>query len=345
MKKITPIFVLGSARNGTTWLCNILCNHPQIVGAQHKIHWGIHESNIYKNMHYWGDLSKDKNFIRFMELYSSADYFQLVEGDKNYFYRNRPADFLEFYFKLMDQFAIKKNATHWLTKLDPDFYIHPKELNEFFYRIEKRYKYYRLIGIKREFISVFNSYLNMEGRASQHRTALFVRELLILLEGSRYIAHYNTIENVIKLKKGILLDFNKLRYNREKEIYNICKYLNLDFSSKMLIDDFKPNSSLKYKGKNNQKIIPNLELKIADILVNYIFSRIPSLAINSIASKNLLCSVNSPAPRSFISFTPNSFACRKTSFHLSKLSVDPWSLLSSVLKQYQHLRLQLIPNS
>ena len=54
MKKIIPIFILGSARNGTTWLCNILCNHPEIVGAQHKVHWGIYESNIYKNMHYWG---------------------------------------------------------------------------------------------------------------------------------------------------------------------------------------------------------------------------------------------------------------------------------------------------
>ena len=175
---------------------------------------------------------------------------------------------------------MKKDASCWVTKLDPDFYINPKELNEFFCRIEKRYKHYRLIGIKREFISVFNSYLNMEGKASQHRNALFVRELLILLKGSRYIAHYNTIENVVKLKKGILLDFNKLRYNRGKEIYNICKYLNLDFSSKMLIDDFKPNSSLKYKEKNDQKIIPRLELKIANILVNYIFSRIPSLAIN-----------------------------------------------------------------
>jgi len=280
MRQITPIFILGSARNGTTWLCNILCNHPQIVGAQHKVHWGIHESNIYKNMHYWGDLSKDKNFIRFVELYSSADYFQLVEGDKNYFYRDHPADFLEFFLTLMDQYAMKKDASYWVTKLDPNFYIHPKSLNEFFCRIEKRYKYYRLIGIKRKFESVFNSYLNMEGRASQHRTTLFVRELLVLLESARYIAHYNTIENVIRLKKGILLDFNKLRYNREKEIYNICKYFNLDFSSKMLIDDFKPNSSLKYKGKNNQKIIPNLELKIANILVNYIFSRIPSLAIS-----------------------------------------------------------------
>lgn len=280
MKKIIPIFILGSARNGTTWLCNILCNHPKIVGAQHKVHWGIHESNIYKNMHYWGDLKDDRNFIKFIELYSSADYFQLVEGDKNYFYGNRPANFLEFFLTLMDQYAMKKDASYWVTKLDPDFYIHPKELNEFFCRIEKRYKHYRLIDIKREFISVFNSYLNMEGKASQHRNALFVRELLILLEGSRYTAHCNTIENVIKLKKGILLDFNKLRYNREKEIFNICKYLNLDFSSKMLIDDFKPNSSLKYKEKNDQKIIPNLELKIADILVNYIFSRIPGLAIN-----------------------------------------------------------------
>ena len=44
-----------------------------------------------------GDLKDDRNFIKFIELYSSADYFQLVEGDKNYFYGDRPANLLEFF--------------------------------------------------------------------------------------------------------------------------------------------------------------------------------------------------------------------------------------------------------
>ncbi|MFW5953609.1 MAG: sulfotransferase, partial [Candidatus Natronoplasma sp.] len=128
---VTPIFVLGLERNGTTWLQNILCNHPKIVGAQHQAHWGIKESYICGNILYWGNFEDNDEFIEFLELYSSGDYFKLVEGNKEYFYQNRPEDFADFFFELMDNYAEKKNATYWITKLDSLFYRHEELLDKF----------------------------------------------------------------------------------------------------------------------------------------------------------------------------------------------------------------------
>lgn len=85
---VNPVFVLGLNRNGTTWLPNILCNHPEICGAQHKVHWGIKETNICRHILYWNDFVKNDEFIKFLELYSSGDHFTLSEGDKRYFYQN-----------------------------------------------------------------------------------------------------------------------------------------------------------------------------------------------------------------------------------------------------------------
>jgi len=278
-KKIRPIFILGSARNGTTWLANVLCNHSEIIGAQHEVHWGIHESKIYENLHYWGNLKNDRNFIKFIELYSSADYFQLVEGDKNYFYSHHPQDFIEFFFTLMDQYTEKKKVSFWITKLDPNFYLYPKEFNDFLRRVEARYPNYILIGIKRDFESVFPSYLRMKGVASQNRMALFIRELLILLEGSRYFLHYHSINKIIQEKNGITVNFNEFREHKEKIVKKICHYLSLKYEPDMIRDKFKPNSSfLSRKGKNQWPIL-KYELKWASILIKVILPKIPHLAL------------------------------------------------------------------
>lgn len=273
--EVSPIFVLGSARNGTTWLCNVLCRHPQIVGAQHEAHWGINESNIYKNMRYWGDFGEDRNFIKFMELYSSADYFRLVEGNKDYFYKNRPGDFPDFFLTLMDQFAEKKGAKYWVTKLDPFFYSHPKELMKFISLLNQRYRFYKFIGIKRDFPSALQSYLNMEGRASQHRNAPFIRQVATLLESARYTIHYKVIEQIVESKNGLLILFSEFKKHHNEKIHQIMDFLGLSYSSDMLKSHYNPNSSLT---KKNQILVPKQEIFLGKKLFLPVFSRLPWVA-------------------------------------------------------------------
>jgi hypothetical protein len=41
-KNLNPIFILGLARNGTTWLTNSLNKHSDIVTPSHWLHHGAH---------------------------------------------------------------------------------------------------------------------------------------------------------------------------------------------------------------------------------------------------------------------------------------------------------------
>jgi hypothetical protein len=247
---ITPIFVLGSERNGTTWLCNILCQHPQIVGAQHKAHWGIHESFIYRHLRYWGDFGNDRNFITFLELYSTGDYFRLVEGDKQYFYNHRPESFVDFFLTLMDQYAQKHDAVYWTTKLDPSFYYRPKRLHDFISRLDQHYDGYKFIGIKRDFIPVLKSYLKMQGKAHQHRTWPLVRQGATCLETAKYAVHYDGIKKMVDRYNGLLLSFTDLKNNRKETVHRIVDFLDLDDSPNLLNDAYIANSS--FMGRQGQ---------------------------------------------------------------------------------------------
>lgn len=241
---VKPVFVLGLARNGTTWLSNILCSHPEVVGAQHEAHWGIHESRICEHLLYWDNLEDNDQFIHFLETYSSGDYFKLVKGDKGYFYRNRPRNFPEFFFELMDNYARKEDAKYWITKLDQRFYEHPRELKRFLLKANARYKQIKFIGIKRKFVEVLRSSLNTQGKSRERlRSSRKERLIRSLLNTVSYANGYNHIENIISVRDSLLLQFNSLKNERSETIKKIVDHLKIDYSDQMLKDSFPANSS------------------------------------------------------------------------------------------------------
>lgn len=273
---VNPIFILGSDRNGTTWLPNILCNHPEICGAQHRAHWGIKESYICRHILYWNDFDENDEFIKFLELYSSGDYFKLVEGDKEYFYENRPEDFTDFFFQMMDNYAEKKDAKYWTTKLDKQFYNHPTILKRFFQKADERYEKIKFIGIKRKYADVLGSALNMPGADKRWRKQRFKKEIFAIDNMINYAHDYNSIKKIISERNGLMLQFNLLKNDREKAFEKIIKYLNIDYSEKMLEDNYPANSS--YRGREGRIKLPDWEEKMITIYLLPIFESTESLS-------------------------------------------------------------------
>lgn len=281
MHKVRPVFVLGPDRSGTTLLCNLLCRHPQIAGPQHKAHWGIHFSHILSHTLYWGNFRNDNNFIRFMELYSSADFFRLVGGDRDYFYRNRPHNFFEFFLTLMDQFAEREGVAYWTTKLEPAFYYHPKELAEFISLLEQRYgDDCKFIAVKRDYAPLLRSYLHLPS-TSRRRAALLQKQTAILLGTAEYIHYYRYIEQIINTKNGLLLLFSDLQNNLEAAAHRVTDYLNLEYSPEMLRRKYKPNTSFLTK-EERARSVSKLDLFIGRNLFMPLFSIFPGLAISVI---------------------------------------------------------------
>jgi hypothetical protein len=271
-----PIFVIGSARNGTTWLSNAISNHPDISAVRSKAHWGLVESKIFENYQFWGNLKDKDNLIKFLESYSSSDYFRCLRGIKKYYYNNPPNDFYDFFFTLMDRFAERESSTYWLTKLDQSFYSRPEKLSEFLGRINRRYERPFFVGIKREFKDVVTSYVNMQGVPPQDRNTAPTREAAILLQAARYTLHYYTVNKIISNRDGQLIRFDDLRNRRKEVLFNVSNKIGVDFSQIMLEDLYPSNSS--FRSKKVVKKIPKWELFLANDIIKKLLNRLTYLS-------------------------------------------------------------------
>ena len=255
---VTPIFVLGSARNGTTWLCNIFSGHTDIAAAQHPAHWGFHESNLFKNSKYWGDLGPLDRRIRFLELYTAGDHFQLVGGDRAALERDltrisryRSPDFYDAFFFTMDQFARSTGTKHWLTKLDPLFYVHSRELARFVGRITARYGTVHWVGIERPVADVVRSYLNMEGRATQRRTAFTRMPAFVMFETARHVVHYRRIRGLRRQIEFPIVSYRDLRSKPGETVADICHAVGLVSQHELHRTRYQANSSVAYRSASH----------------------------------------------------------------------------------------------
>lgn len=246
-RAIQPIFVVGSARNGTTWLCNSLIAHPEVAAAQHPAHWGFHESNLLKNQRAFGPFDSLDHLLRFTELYSGCDHFRLVEGDRAWLESRRPHDFIEAFFLLMDRYAERSGKSFWLTKLDPVFLLHPKELAAFIDRVVGRYGDFRAVAIRRRLPAVLQSYLNMEGRATQRRTAAGRHIAFLVFETIRYAVHYREVSRLIRGSGVPLIRYEQLAADPVAVLHRVCARLGLGAVDAPLENRYRANSSTAYR--------------------------------------------------------------------------------------------------
>ena len=244
---LIPIFVCGSARNGTTWLCNVLSNHPDVVAAQHQAHWGFHESNVFKNYRYWGGFSDLQKLLSFARLYSGADHARLIGCSQESILAAAPEDFYDAFLAGMDQFARRQGKRFWVTKMDPLIYLHPRELGRLVERLKTRYPEVRFVGVQRNLPDVLQSYLNMAGRAEQRRTSRFRAPLFVLFETARYVVHYRRIRTLLRRLGAPLVSYDQLKSNTAVVLGRLCDSIGISYDDSMLQPRFQPNSSLAYR--------------------------------------------------------------------------------------------------
>lgn len=260
---ITPVIYLGAPRNGTTWLGNILIKSFKVSSAYHPLHYGIHESNIYRNYKFWGNLESLNNYISFLELYSSSDYFKLVDGNKDSFYEKKHSNFYSFFFELMDQYALSNNSNHWCTKLDPDIFLEVGAIDKLMSQINLRYDNVKYISIKREYPEYLRSYINMGGHSYKKR--LKNKFVANILAAARYKLNYRKIQKIINNNSALHIDFQELKDNYEKQINRIEEYLGLSYFPSTL--DIPRNSSFdKPKTAESFSITSKLIFNIINVI-------------------------------------------------------------------------------
>jgi len=176
-RQITPVLIVGLNRNGTTWLGNVLSQCFGITTAHHELHYGFCETDLYENVKYWKNFDDLNSYIFFLENYANADLFKILEGDKNYFIKNRATNFYDFFFELMDQLSRKQGNQYWTIKLSAGFFHDKKEFEALQGELNKRYGKVRYIIIQREYDDYIRSYINMIGDAKIKRNTSIKKQI------------------------------------------------------------------------------------------------------------------------------------------------------------------------
>ncbi|MCS4223595.1 sulfotransferase [Salinibacter ruber] len=261
-----PVFVVGSARNGTTWLSNLIASHQSISCVQHEAHWGIHESKIYEHYKYFGRIESTNDIIKFSELYTSTDYFNIAGLDDSFFYENASSisNFYDAFHLMMDKFAERSNNNIWLTKLSPKLLTRKSEFDKYIKSLSQRYEEYLFVSVKRRFNEVLPSYLNMQGRADQKRKQRPYKEVYSLFETIRYAVHYKSIYSYFRPTRIKHITFEELKNNKQKEINNIFSFLGVS-SKNDIKTDYNQNSS--YYSSENTVNVDGWFLALAKYLV------------------------------------------------------------------------------
>ncbi len=288
-QRLTPIFVLGSARSGTTWLSNLLAAHPAIAAAQHVVHWGCLESEMYQYARHAGDLRDEGRFVRFLETFAATDLFRVLEGDKEKVYRTRPTDMYDLLFGLFDDFALRHGTSFWTTKLDPALLYRPTDLEHFMDRLTRRYRGAKWIGITRGAHAVVASYLRMESRRSIRGLGRHVKALATVLEAGRYVAHNRGMDELLASRRGLRLSFEELRADEAAVRARLSSYLGLDLSPAR--SAYLPNTSHR---DGRPDATTEVAARIADRVLVPAFQRAPGLARGIVRLRDLSRGDHSP---------------------------------------------------
>jgi hypothetical protein len=233
---------------------------------------------LLQHSRYWGDISDLDRFIHFLELYSSGDFFRITGEQKGHFYRNRPSDFYEFFFELMDRFAERHGFQFWVAKLEEGFYHFPDELARFLTALSGRYSETRFIGIVRDFPSVLKSHIRRRLTTENvQRPGLSPgNQWFALTQTLRYSAQRPKIRMIVQKQNGLLLDFADVVGDMEATTRRICAHIGVEYAPEMLERRFAPNTSFRATGERGN-VLPEWQLSTLDRVVRPLLEAIHPL--------------------------------------------------------------------
>ena len=227
-----PLFIVGKHRSGTTWLSNLLLDHAQIAGVEHRHHHGIHESAFFSHVHgRYGDLSVFSNFAEFASVLSQSDYFRLMEVSFDEIVQLYPSTYAGVFRAIMDRFADRHGARYWIEKSP----MHTSRIRE----IGQLYSDAQFVGILRNPVDAASSWLKRQEvgeNVFQRLTGLgrFTLNKCIL------DAHIREMQREWPERVRIVR-YENLVQNQDDVVAAVCSFLGLPV--KELHAQYAPNTS------------------------------------------------------------------------------------------------------
>ncbi len=254
----TPLFVLGTARSGTTWLANMLASHPDLAAVTAPEHHGIHESHLFSHTRYV--LIGRKTCRQFVERYRREDYFKLLGlGTLGLCDNEELIDIYGFFRLLMEKFAASRGAKYWLEKTPKHTIYYRELLTQFPHAV--------FVVIQRRFENTLLSNLNMFARPGGGRWRQIAEKVF------RYVSDEKAIGKLKKVapKQVVAVSYEDLLKDKDSELLKVLDFLGLEKLS--LKSAFAANSS--FDQKKIQKItLGKLDWKFI-FLMKFLFGLLP----------------------------------------------------------------------
>ncbi len=268
---VSPIFIVGARRTGTTWLGNIICNHSRVAGVQEVSE--IRQDGIYESAYFshlagkYGDLKDPNNLIRFVEIFASSSYFIKSGLDKEIFYREKPKNCQSLFQLFMEHLAKKQGAEYCVEKT-PSHSLHLAEISSY-------YKQAKFVAIRRNIVDQIKSISKFNEFDDGKNIGWFKRKRLLLKRMMTYHTYYKHILHFIAKQpdKVILIEYAELKKSTKETVSRICKFLGIDFQAEMLEKKYKPNTSF-VNNSERMSILSAADEKLVSIL-NPLFSLLP----------------------------------------------------------------------
>lgn len=211
----TPLFVVGTARSGTTWLANLLASHPDIAGVAAAVHEGVMESHLLDHTRFAlpGEWTREA----FAERYAAEDYAKLAAVAPEEFCAAAPprGDAVTFFGVLMELVAAKAGARYWLEKT-PKHAIYADLLL-------RRFAGARFVIIEREFVATVQSQVALFANARAGRLRQRMEKV------ARYASDARAIRRLRHRASGrtVTVSYEALARDTEGETGRVLRFLDL----------------------------------------------------------------------------------------------------------------------
>ena len=240
-----PVFVLGLQRSGTTWLANVLANHPSAVAVQAEDHFGIHESIFFSHFaRAYGDLADDLNFRRFAAEFTTSDYYVLTGLPPDWLLSDRPRSYPEAFRDVMDEMARRRGGVKLWIEKSPTHTLLAEELAGAFPDA-------RFVGIERSPEPVIASQLRLDGDEPRYPRRL-LRLLSMCLTYSlnqRWLARFCR-----ECDRCRSTSYEDLSANPAAETERICAFLGVPFTEDMLDLPWRRNTSFEGRQERSRSL-------------------------------------------------------------------------------------------
>lgn len=231
--KITPIFLLGPQRSGTTWLANMLCAHPEVACVEADEHRGIHESIYFSHFaRAYGDLRDDRNYEWFIRDFMDSDYYRLTDIEEGWLWKVEARTYPSLFRALMNELARRRSCRFWIEKSPHHTLMGGK--------LAKMFPDARFVCITRNAPDLIRSRIGHKGTSLTYlqRLYLFARSCATHSLYERYLHRFSA-----SCPRAIMTEYETVVRNPENAMQDITQFLSLSYDATMLNLRYTPNTS------------------------------------------------------------------------------------------------------